>query len=462
MLKRAVESVLKQTFQDWELIIVDDFSQDRGKTQKLCERLVNKDSRIRYIRNEFNSGTHAFGKNQGFKVAKTDLIAYLDDDNEYRRDHLQVLYKYLKPELDIVYGDRWLIDKTGMGKNCLGIAYEFKASLLQQMNYIDTSDVLIRKRCLAETGGWDETLPKFADWNLWVRFAKAGFRFQRVPIIITNYTIHKGCNQFKHDSGIDPITRKPKPTFEPDACKIWPDKTSVGQRPPLKVAIFTLTMNRLEYTKRMYASMKGKAGYPFDWFVVDNGSKDGTLGWLKGNYKEALFNKENVGISRASNQALDRIGNKYDIIIKADNDCEFMTSGWLAEIVDLYERQQRIVVSPRIEGLRDNPGGVPRNNYFYVGKHFVGVALHLGGICIAAPAGVYKNFRWEEDDFLHGDQDYVFSQYAISRQYILGYLENIIVEHMDTTAGQEKKFPNYFNEQKELKTLRWKTSKEKI
>jgi len=476
-LKKAIKSVLKQTFQDWELIIYDDYSQD-GKTPKICEKFAKKDSRIRYIRGKFNSGTHAFGKNQGAKVAKADLIAYLDDDNEYRRDHLQVLYKYLG-DYDIVYGDRWLVDETGRGKNTKGISRDFNAQLLSVINYIDTSDVLVRKKCLEAIGGWDESLPKFADWNLWVRLAKAGFKFKRIPIIITDYHVHEGCNQFRHGNRVDPTSGRILPTFDPAGCKIWPDKTSYGARPKLKVAVFTLTMDRLEYTKRMAQSMFEKAGYPFDWFVVDNGSKDGTKTWLtsyfinKAPTKEKKIaikwwesNEENVGISRASNQALDIIedasktaellnGEAYDIIIKVDNDCLFLTDNWLKEIVDIYERQRRIIISPRVEGLRDSPGGVPRTYYFYVDEHFLGVVPHLGGICVAAPAEIYKDFRWEENDFLHGEQDYIFSQYARKQGYLLAYDENIIVEHMDTTWGQEKKYPDYFKKREYLKTTKY-------
>lgn len=491
MLKRAVKSVLKQTFTNWELVIVDDHSND-DKTQKICERFVNKDSRIRYIRHKFNTGNHPSGKNTGTKAAQADLIAYLDDDNLFRKDHLQVLYKYLG-ENDIIYGDRWMIDETGwMIKRgirkggAIGIAMDFNALILQKANYIDTSDVLIRKKCVEKVGGWDESLKKFADWNLWVRCAKAGFKFQRVPLIITNYYVHKGCNQFKHQSGTDPLTGKPMPTFSPDACKIWADKTSFGKRAPLKVAIFTLTMDRLEYTKQMYKTMSEKAGYPFDWFVVDNGSKDGTIDWL---YNNSVFckiednkwvkpinekslkdqirmacmaNKENVGISKASNQALDMVDtldDNYDLIIKVDNDCEFMTDDWLKTIVDLYERQQQMVVAPRVEGLRDSPGGVPRERYFYVGKHFLGMAPHLGGICVVAPSKIYKNFKWEEDDFLHGDQDYIFSQHVVSERHLLCYMENIIVEHADTTSFQEKKYPEYEANKKILKTTKYQPVK---
>lgn len=450
-LKRAVKSVIKQTFQDWELIIVDDFSND--KTKKICEKFVSKDSRIRYIERSSNFGQHTSPKNEGTKAAQADLVAYLDDDNEYLRDHLQVLYKHLGNN-DIVYGDRWLIDDSGKRKKQIGIANNFDAGLLAKMNYIDTSDVLVRKKCLDEVGGWDESLLKFADWNLWVRLAKAGYNFKRVPIIITDYHIHEGCNQFKSKSERDPTTGYLMPTFSPDNCNIYPNKTLYGKRPQMKVAIYTLTMNRLDYTKRMYESMK-RAGHPFKWVVVDNGSTDGTVEWLDGKAR-TKFNKENVGISKGSNQALDLIGDDYSLIIKTDNDCEFLTDNWLKDIVDFYEKQRRFILSPRVEGLRDNPGGVPRTQYIYVGEHFLGLAPHLGGICCIAPSSIYEKFRWEEDDFLHGDQDYVFSQYAIKNGYMLAYLENIIVEHQEGTILQQKKYPDYFEARKKQKTTRYK------
>lgn len=461
-LKRAVKSVLSQTFKEWELIIVDDCSnKDAKQIQNYCKKIANKDSRISYVRRSSNFGQHTRPKNEGTKLAHSSYIAYLDDDNEYRRDHLQVLWKYMESfDVDVVYGDRWLIDETGSGKNTLGIAAEFNYGLLSQQNFIDTSDVLIKKEAIEKIGGWDESLPKFADWNLWIRMAKNGASFKHIPIIITDYYVHRGCNQFKHDSGIDPQTGRAAPTFQPDGCKIWPDTTSYGVKPKTKVAIFTLTMDRLDYTKKMYSSMMKTAGYEFDWFVVDNGSKDKTVEFLQGKAFRLATNSKNFGISKASNQALDRIkeDGPYDVIIKIDNDCQFLTNDWLKEIVDLLERNKMLIVSPRVEGLRDNPGGVPRTRYFYIGHHFLGMAPHIGGICCAADAKIYENFRWEEEDFLHGEQDYVFSKYVTGQQKILAYMENLIVEHIDTTAGQLKTYPKYEQAKTKLKTKKYKHS----
>ena len=207
-----------------------------------------------------------------------------------------------------------------------------------------------------------------------------------------------------------------------------------------KVGIFTITYNRLEFTKQMYETMIKKAGYDFDWLVVDNASTDGTSEWLKSKGGARIFNKENVGISKASNQALDYMkeNGDYDIIIKVDNDCKFLTDNWLAEIVDVISRNYKAVVSPYVEGLVDHPGGVPRDKIAYIDKHVVGVVKHLGGICIAAHKMWYENFRWDEADFLHGEQDLIFSHSVMKARGMLVYEENIKVEHMDNSRHNLK------------------------
>jgi GT2 family glycosyltransferase len=73
----------------------------------------------------------------------------------------------------------------------------------------------------------------------------------------------------------------------------------------MKIAIYTLTRDRIEYTKKCFQSLQENAGYSYDHYIIDNGSKDGTADWLKeGNYTKVIYNPENVGISNGSNQAL--------------------------------------------------------------------------------------------------------------------------------------------------------------
>lgn len=469
LLERAIPSVLNQSYQDFEIVVVQDGGED-------IKNKLPKDDRITYIHRKENFGNHTRPKNEGTLAAKGDLIAYLDSDNSYRVDHLQALYKeYQREPVDVLYGDRMVIDETGKQPNLPGEPRsEFNLSLLSKQNYIDTSDVLCRKEAILSCGGWDESLAYFADYNLWVRMAKAGKKFRRVPLIITDYYSHGKNNVLKSwkkveemkKRGVDPATPQAQTElkgFDIQGCKIWPDKTTVGKRPKLKVAVYTLTMNRLKHTMETLESMHKTTKYPFDHYVLDQGSEDKTWTWLCDNSKKynlKLHTEEkNLGISRGSNYLLDKIGYEYDVIIKVDNDLEFITGGWLETIVDIYERTRGVVVSPYIEGLIDHPGGFPRIRDGYLDKNYVGIVQHLGGACIAAPTDVYKGFRWEENDFYHGEQDWIFSQAVLKSGRVLMYLENVKVEHkFDTSSGanpQDKNEKEYLRARKEHRVKKY-------
>lgn len=455
-LKRAVSSVLSQSFNDFEVIVYDDCSTD--KTQKFLKSI--KDERLKVIRGDKNFGSDTKPKNEATSEARGRFIAYLDDDNEYLKDHLQVLYSAItNSNADVVYGDRMVIDEEGQVEKQVGIFSNYNPFLLLQRNYIDTSDVLVRREAIFDVGGWDERYRKYVDWNLWVRMAKAGKRFLRVPKIITNYYLHSGMKSARKEDERGFM----KPAWEPYNVEI--DLPYLHTPHEIKVAVFSLTYNRLEYTKKCFESLKNKAGYPYDHYVVDNGSTDGTVEWLKTQDIVKIYNKENKGISIASNQAIDRImkghkadlpnpnesraeSYKYDIIIKYDNDCLSLTQDWLKTVVDLYKRNHMVVMSPYPEGLRDNPGGPPRLTYGNFNGQMIGVVNHIGGLCHIAPASVYEDFRWNEDQPLHGLQDLELSQYISKQGYQQIYLEGIKVEHIFGTAKQHKDYPEYFEKRK--------------
>lgn len=268
--KKAIQSVLAQTYEDWELIIVDDASRDGTKV------MVSefKDPRIIYKYRDENYGTDTKPKNEGILLSKGKYIAFLDSDNTYRPDHLQALINVIEIEnCDGVYGDRFIhINNEPHG---VGVHSDFDPMLLMTRNYIDTSDVLLKREVLFDLGGFDERFKKFIDWNLWVRAAKAGKQFKRVPIVMTDYHIHDGSKSKRKEDTIDNF-----PAWNAFDCDVRLDY--LGKKEPPKVAVFSLTYDRLAYTKECFDSMYKTAGYPIDVHViVDNGSKDGTIEWVK-------------------------------------------------------------------------------------------------------------------------------------------------------------------------------------
>lgn len=110
-LKRALDSVLNQSFQDWECIVVDGASKDG--TIDIVKEFVSKDSRFRYVSEPDKGIYDAF--NKGWKMAKAEWVMYLGSDDEYLRDGIaQLVYKI--DDNDIVYGDVVLKYNNGKEK----------------------------------------------------------------------------------------------------------------------------------------------------------------------------------------------------------------------------------------------------------------------------------------------------------------------------------------------------------
>jgi glycosyltransferase involved in cell wall biosynthesis len=456
-LKKAIESVLNQTYQDFEIIVVDDKSTDN--TKEVLESF--KDPRISVIYRKRNSGCDVVPKNQGIMAAKGEYIAFLDDDNIYRPDHLAVLRQAMKEDerLDLVYGDRWIVDETGTVKPQLGMTSDFDPPTLMKRNFIDTSDVLVKRQALIDVGGFDETVKKYVDWNVYVRMLKTGKRFKHVPVVITDYHLHPGMKSVKvKTKGDAPGVFVPE--WDPYDCEIelpYLEKVIV----PPKVAIFSITYDRLEYTKKSFESLRKTAKYPYDHFIVDNGSTDGTVEWLKKNYENVIYNDKNYGISKASNQAIDLIKKgDYRIIVKWDNDCMGLTPGWLDRMVNIWKANHRMALSCYVQGLVDHPGGAPRLGYGMLKGELVGITKHLGGICCFADADAYNTFRWDEDSFLHGVQDMEFSQYLAFHGFSMGYLENYFVSHGPKDTSQQKiDYPEYFERRIKEKQTRYEKNR---
>ena len=237
-LKKCIESVLAQSFTDWEHIIIDDGSTD--DTEAVVKSFIDK--RIRYFKRAKNFGTDTRPKNEGIKKSKADYIAFLDDDCEYRPDHLQVLWQN-KEDVDVVYGDRWIIDESGRLESQIGFTMDYNPYYLMRRNFIDTSDVLVKRDAIYSVGGFDERYRKYIDWNLWVRMAKAGMSFKRVPLIITNYHLHKSMKSMRQEDekGFN------MPAWDAVDCEIQVPHLKKIEEP--KIAIFSLTHDRLEYTQ---------------------------------------------------------------------------------------------------------------------------------------------------------------------------------------------------------------------
>lgn len=184
---RAVESVMNQTFQDFELIIIDDGSIDN--TQKLIEDYIqsnNIKNKIIYEKIE-NSGVSA-ARNFGLRMAKGEWIAFLDSDDEWIDKKLEFQNDFIinNPELKIVHGEEiWI--RNGVRVNQKKIHQKFGGKIFQKclaLCLISPSAVMISKDVLNENRGFDEDYVVCEDYDLWLKItSKYEVGFISTPII---------------------------------------------------------------------------------------------------------------------------------------------------------------------------------------------------------------------------------------------------------------------------------------
>lgn len=175
----TIESVLQQTFKDFELIVIDDGSQD--STYQVVSSF--SDSRIRVFSYP-NAGVSA-SRNRGISKANGEFIAFLDSDDLWTPDKLEAQLRALEdnPQAAVAYSWTDYIDESGQflypGNHPTATGEVYSQLLLT--NFIENgSNPLIRREALIQVGGFDESLFGPEDWELFIRLA-ARYPFVVVP-----------------------------------------------------------------------------------------------------------------------------------------------------------------------------------------------------------------------------------------------------------------------------------------
>lgn len=213
----------------------------------------------------------------------------------------------------------------------------------------------------------------------------------------------------------------------------------------MRVAVLTLTRDRLAYTQHCFAKLAENAGCEFDHFVLDQGSTDETPRWLDDEFHRfgaLVLKSENVGISRGMNDLLAQIDlTPYDVVVKFDNDCELTTPNTLRDIATLVHENPNLLLSPQIHGLNAPPPTIMARP---VDGHTIHFKNQIGGIFLAAPAALYTDFRYDENNPTWGMDDVQVCRHWRSQGGWCGYVQGYDANHYETTAGQHERFPDYF------------------
>lgn len=189
----AICSVQTQTYENWELLILDDGSSDQ--TCSIAEKFARQDSRIRLLKNEKNMGV-ARTRNRGFDLCRGELVALLDSDDVWHEDKLARQLDLLRRSgADLAYSSYAIVDLSGQKVRADYIVPEevgFRELLKE--NVIGCSAVLLRSELLEK----NRFLPDYfhEDYVLWLQLLRDGHRAVGCREVLVNWRFVENSRSF--------------------------------------------------------------------------------------------------------------------------------------------------------------------------------------------------------------------------------------------------------------------------
>ncbi|HJP91474.1 MAG TPA: glycosyltransferase [Pyrinomonadaceae bacterium] len=189
----ALDSVLAQTFTDYEIIVINDGSPDTGALERALKPYM---SRIVYLKQE-NRGVSA-ARNSGIAAARGSLIAFLDGDDTWLPNYLEVQVARIQadPTIDVLYPNVLMFGGSSeAGEEFMTICpsngeVTFERLLLQECNVSNCS--IARRETIVRAGLFDESLRSVEDFDLWLRVIKEGGRIAYHRDVLARYRRRTG------------------------------------------------------------------------------------------------------------------------------------------------------------------------------------------------------------------------------------------------------------------------------
>lgn len=357
-LEKCIDSVINQTYDNWELCISDDASTD-SKIKKCLEAYEQKEPRIKVVFRKEN-GHISLATNSALEIATGEFIALLDNDDELPPHALFEVVKVLneRPELDVIYSDEDKIDAEG-NRFDPHFKADWSPDTLMGNNYISHLGVY-RSSIVKSLGEFRKGYEGSQDYDLVLRVTeqipedhiyhidKVLYHWRTIP----GSTASSGeAKSYIYDSGVKALTdalnrRGIKGTVRPGLISGFYEVTYEVLQEEL-VSVIIPTKNGYDDLKLCVDSIIEKTSYPnYEIIIADNGSTDPKMQELFAEYKKQLderFIVELIDIpfnySRINNLAAKKASGKYLLFL--NNDTEVIEPNWMTTMVS-YAQFDRI------------------------------------------------------------------------------------------------------------------------
>jgi GT2 family glycosyltransferase/ADP-heptose:LPS heptosyltransferase/Tfp pilus assembly protein PilF len=356
MLLLALDSILKQTYENWEVIIVNDGGEDVGSLLST----IDVEGRFVYVRLP-KKHERSYARNVGITLAKGKYIAYLDDDDKFLPDHLETLVTCLEnSNYETAYTDSYRVFHEKMNgryvekRRDVPYSYEFCRDRLLQENFIPILCVMHLRSCFDRIGMFDESLNTHEDWDLWIRMSE-GSPFHHINKVTAEFSWRMDGSSTTSSRQDDFVATKARihdrygiPSSgrleNVSSLQEWDTSSLEVKAKTFDCSIIIPVFNKVELTQQCLTHLAEVTDTPsYEVIVVDNCSSDGTaefLASLSGDI-QVITNNENRGFAKACNQGARAAKGKHLVFLNNDT---IPRAGWLSALVEEIELHESVGV----------------------------------------------------------------------------------------------------------------------
>jgi O-antigen biosynthesis protein len=352
-LRECIESVINQSYDNWELCIADDKSSD-GRVREVIEEYAAKDARIKFVFRPTN-GHICEATNSALELATGEYIALLDHDDFLWPNALYEVVKVINehPKAEFIYSDEDKIDETGEKHIEPFFKPDWSPEFLRSINYIThfavLSSVLVRK-----VGGFRKGYEGAQDWDLFLRASRQVDNVYHIPTVI--YSWRKSENSTAQASSSKEYAYLNQEKVLEDDIKArgleaklsWEIPFSMWRvdyklkRTPL-VSIIIPTKNQYDFIKRCLDSIYAKTTYPkLEIIITDTGSDDSRVWELYDSYDSAIPIKVVKWSKKFNFAAVCDFGaqqSKGDYLLFLNNDTEIISPTWVEDMLGFAQQE---------------------------------------------------------------------------------------------------------------------------
>lgn len=220
-IKKALNSILSQNYNNWEAIIVDNKSKDG--TKEIVESYKNKNFSFYEIENE---GVIAKSRNFAISKSKGKYLAFLDSDDWWSPDKLKKTNYYINQGYNFLYHDMYISKKRNFIKRKTSYCRKLKKPIYNDLIYngpaFPTSSVTLNKKIFDKTGKFNEeiNLITWEDYDAWINFSKVNEDFFKIPGVLGHIKIDEE-NLLNLDKQIDNIYKFNTKYIKEDKMPNW-------------------------------------------------------------------------------------------------------------------------------------------------------------------------------------------------------------------------------------------------